>query len=66
MKLFSTVLFGCIILGLWISACTTQPTPVPTLDPFTPPSGTRYPAPTQGSIHTAVPLPTTGPASPAP
>ena len=30
------LIVGWVILGLWISACTTQPTPVPTVVPLTP------------------------------
>ena len=50
MKLFSTVLFGCTIFGLLVSACTIQPTPVPTVVPLTPaattPSASVTAAPT--------------------
>ena len=43
MKLFSTVLLGCTIFGLLVSACTIQPTPVPTVELLTP-AATRPPA----------------------
>lgn len=55
---------GDIIEAFWVSP--QEALPFKSLPALMPPSGTVPPAPTQGSIHTAVPLPTTGPASPVP
>ena len=55
---------GDFIEAFWVSP--QEGLPFKSLPALTPPSGTVPPAPTQGPIHTAVPLPTLGPASPAP
>ena len=55
---------GDIIETFWVSP--QEALSMNSLPALTPPSGTVSPAPTQGPIHTAVPLPTTGPASPVP
>ena len=55
---------GDIIETFWVSP--QEALSMISLPALTPPSGTVSPTPSQGPIHTAVPLPTTGPASPAP
>ena len=55
---------GDIIETFWVSP--QEALSMISLPALTPPSGTVSPTPLQGPIHTAVPLPTTGPASPIP
>ena len=55
---------GELIETFWVSP--QEALSMISLPALTPPSGTVSPTPLQGPIHTAVPLPTTGPASPAP
>ena len=55
---------GDIIESFWVSP--QEALSINSLPALTPPTGTVLPSPTQAPIYTAVPLPTTGPASPVP